>query len=242
MKQVLVSSNFRCIWLCAVALFLFSSCHKDYIRGNGNVVVEQRSVGNFTDVEIMGPFEVELIPNSSPKIEIKAEDNVIGAIETGISGNSLYIRIRRNVQLRNHKPLKVYLSNPFFQEVIFKGSGQLTTRDTLQATLFKYQLDGSATADLTLKVDNLFVTINGSGSTTLAGSANTFNSTINGSGGVDAWDLPCKFADLTINGSGAFRVVVNEQLTAKIHGSGDIHFKGPATLISDIKGSGRIIR
>lgn len=224
------------------SIILFSSCNKDYIKGSGNVITEKRSSNNFTDVEIYGPFEVQLIPDSIPGIEISAEDNIISTIETGVKDNSLYVRLQSSVNLRTHLPIKVYVHNPTFQRTKFNGSGILTNKDTLRTALFKYEVNGSALADLVLNVDNLFITVNGSGATNLSGSSRNLNGTINGSGDVNAWNLPAPVADITINGSGAFRVLVSEQLTARIHGSGNIHFKGDADLIADIKGSGQIIR
>lgn len=240
MKQV--PSNLKLKWLFPLACLFLFSCKKEFIRGNGNLVTEHRAAADFTDVEIFGPFEVKLVPDSISDIEISAEENVMNAIETGTRDNSVFIRVRSDVRLRNHLPMSITVHNPAFQRVKFNGSGSLTNKDTLKSAFFKYELNGSAGADLKLNVENLDITINGSGSTTLSGYAEDINGTINGSGDVDAGDLPVNKADLTINGSGTYRVWVNEQLNAKIYGSGNIYFKGDAALSTDIKGSGKIIR
>jgi hypothetical protein len=242
MKRFTLKATVRLACFIFLSITLLSSCKKDFIRGSGHVVSETRSVGNFTDVEIFGPFEVQLISANTPGIEIRAEDNVISAIETGVRDNSLFIRIRSSVHLRSHLPIRVYVSNSTFQRAKFNGSGTLTCKDTIKTSLFKYEVNGSAVADLAVKTDNLYVTVNGSGYTTLGGACKNLNGTINGSGNVDAWDLPTPVADVTINGSGEFRVLASEHLTARIRGSGTIRFKGTADLESDIQGSGRVIR
>ena len=73
----------------------------------------------------------------------------------------------------------------------------------------------------------------------LIGICDEFDYTISGSGDINSFDLISDRGFVEINGSGDTEVFVNEFLSVKITGSGDVLFKGnPDEIISDITGSG----
>lgn len=230
--------------LLMIAIFsiILSGCSRDRISGSGHVVTDTRPAGIFTDVEISGPFEVHLLQENNPAVDIKAEDNIIGVIETGVSNNSLYVRIKNHVNLRRHLPIKVYVHNPAFRRVKFNGSGSLDNKDTLQIPSFSYELNGSANASLAIRTTDFSATVNGSGNIGLKGSAATLKSDINGSGNITAMDMEVQNAQIAIRGSGEHSILVRQNLDAKIFGSGNIIYTGDAKVVAEIKGSGRIIK
>jgi len=245
-KQVIITYTSLSIgWLLLMIVIfsiILSSCTKDNIRGSGNVVSETRSTGSFTDVEVSGDFEVHLTQDSRTTLEIKAEDNIIGVVETGTRGNNLYVRLPNRVHLRDHLPVKIYIHNPIFQRVQYDGSGSLDNQDTIHTALFKYELNGSGNASLLLAAGNLNTTINGSGDIALKGIANIHNSEINGSGRVAGMGMEVQRANITISGSGEHSLVVRQKLDARINGSGRVYYSGDASVDADIRGSGKVIR
>jgi hypothetical protein len=75
-KQFIITYTSLSIgWLLLmIAIFsiILSSCAKDNISGSGNVVTETRTTDPFTDVEISGPFAINLLQENNAKVEIKA--------------------------------------------------------------------------------------------------------------------------------------------------------------------------
>lgn len=118
-KQFIITYTSLSIgWLLLmIAIFsiILSGCTKDNINGSGHLVSETRNIGALTDVEVSGDFEVHLKQGAVTALEIKAEDNIIGVVETGVRGNTLYVRIRERTHLRNHLPIEVYIQSPIFQ-------------------------------------------------------------------------------------------------------------------------------
>lgn len=245
-KQVIITYTSLSIgWLLLMIVIfsiILSSCTKDNISGSGNVVSETRNTGPFTDIEVSGDFEVHLTQDNRTTLEIKAEDNIIGVVETGTRGNNLYVRLRNRVHLRNHLPVRIYIHNPIFQRVEYDGSGSLDNQDTIHTALFKYELNGSGNASLLLATGNLNTTINGSGNIALKGIANTHNSEINGSGRVAGMGMEVQRANITISGSGEHSLVVRQKLDARINGSGRVYYSGDASVDADIRGSGKVMR
>lgn len=245
-KQVIITYTSLSIgWLLLmIAIFsiILSSCTKDNISGSGRVVSDVRGTGPFTDIEVSGDFEVHLMQENRTAIEIKAEDNIVPVVETGTRGNTLFVRFRNRVHLRNHLPVKVYINNPIFQRIAFDGSGSLDNQDTIHTSLFKYELNGSGNASLLLAANDLSTTINGSGDIALKGTSNTHNSEINGSGRVAGMGMEVQKANITISGSGEHSLLVREKLDARINGSGRIYYSGDASVKTNISGSGKVIK
>ncbi|PSL48867.1 putative autotransporter adhesin-like protein [Chitinophaga niastensis] len=245
-KQVVIAyTSLSLGWvLLMVAIFsvILSGCTKDNISGSGNVVSQTRNTATFADVDISGPFEVHLLQEDTAAVEIKAEDNIIDVIETGVSNNGLFVRIRNHVNIRHHLPIRIYVHNRLFQRITFDGSGSLESKDTIHTSLFKYELNGSANASLLLVTTDLTTTINGSGNITMKGSAVTLDSDINGSGNIAALDMSVQNANITIRGSGEHSICAAKTLNANIYGSGNITYTGAAKVNADIKGSGKLIK
>ncbi|MBO9731646.1 MAG: DUF2807 domain-containing protein [Chitinophaga sp.] len=230
--------------LLMIAIFsiILSSCTKDNIDGSGHVVSETRSISPLTDVEVSGDFEVHLKQGVATSLGITAEDNIIGIVETGVRGNTLYIRIRDRKRLRRHLPIKIYVESPIFQRLQFDGSGTVDNQDTIRTSLFKYEVNGSGAGWLTLATGALNTTINGSGNMVLKGKADTHNSEINGSGNVDGAAMEVQKANITISGSGDHAAFVQQRLDVQIYGSGNVRYTGAASVVSNIMGSGKIIK
>ncbi|WP_349315238.1 head GIN domain-containing protein [Chitinophaga sp. MM2321] len=229
--------------MLAIFALILGGCTKERITGSGNVVEETRTTAPFTEVEISGAFEVHLLQDSSAQVVIKAEDNIMGVIETGTHGNILYVRTKNHVNIRRHMPIHIYVHSRLFQRITFSGSGSLDNKDTLQSTSFRYVLNGSANASLALATTAISTTINGSGDLIMKGHATTLNSDINGSGNISALDMTVQTADITIRGSGAHTIQVEKELRVSILGSGNVTYSGtPTKLETDIKGSGKLIK
>lgn len=231
------------LFLLVIFGLILTSCSRENIQGSGRVVTEERSVGDFEDLTLEGPLEVHLRQGQLKPVVIEAEDNIMHVIETYVSGSRLNVRIRNGVNLKNVRPIQVYIQSEEYRKIIFAGSGSLRANDTIHSTLLSYEINGSADARLKLDANELTTIVHGSGDITLEGKASKYHSEIDGSGDVDATALQVTEADIHINGSGEQRIWVLNLLNIHINGSGNVKYKGtPGTLNTKINGSGRVIK
>ncbi|ASZ10771.1 DUF2807 domain-containing protein [Chitinophaga pendula] len=243
--EIPLQGNLNLRWilliLCIIS-FVSNSCERDNISGSGRIITEKREVDRFTAISVSGPFHVELLQGLREPVRIEAEDNIVPAIEAYVSGTMLRIRLRRGVNLRHFREIKVYVQSPVYEQVSFSGSGSLTTPDILHCTDLLCEINGNAATQLNLQADRLDVQVNGSGNARLEGQTRLYKSEINGSGDVIAHGLQTKEARIRIHGSGNHSISVEELMDIRILGSGDIRYKGSPTIRSSIMGSGRLIR
>ncbi|AWO01082.1 hypothetical protein DLD77_04890 [Chitinophaga alhagiae] len=246
-KETIVTYSGLCtgLLLCLLAIFglILTGCARENLYGSGKVVTEERTVARFEDLVLEGPLEVHLQQGLNAPLRLEAEDNVMRFIETSVNGATLRVKIRDHVNLKRIKPIHVYVESEKYRKIVFSGSGSLNSNgaDTIKTTLFSYEINGSANADLKVAANEVNIWVNGSGNLELEGTAGDYVSEINGSGNIGAAGLQSVNASIRINGSGEQQIWVTGKLDARIQGSGNIRYKGtPSTVNTSVSGSGKV--
>jgi hypothetical protein len=186
-------------------------------------------------------MDVKLIQGNEGEITVKTDENLQEWIEIKVKKNTLVLDIKDNVNIRTKKG--VYITVPFeeISGVSLVGSGDIHTEDTIKAYAFETELVGSGDIDLTIHATKLKAKVTGSGDMTLSGSTDELQIHVTGSGDFDGESLTSNRTDVSCTGSGDAMVVAKTNLNAKVHGSGDIEYKGtPSQTDIRIFGSGDV--
>jgi len=232
-----------------VALFTFAGLWAlissiDSIDGSpsGDVVSESRNVSDFNRVELRGSGNLIIDQTGEESLEIEADENLIGRIETRVIGDTLRIRVKDRWLVWpfwSSNRIKYHLSVDELERISISGSGSVKTK-SLEADSLGLHISGSGEGDLSVDVKRLDVSVSGSGEFILSGKAGKQKLTISGSGDYDAKELKSKTADITISGSGKGIVNATEELDIIISGSGDLQYLGRPSINQRISGSGDI--
>jgi hypothetical protein len=169
---------------------------------------------------------------------VKAQQNIIDAIQFENSGNEL--EISSDERFADAMPIEIFLSTQFVQEIILNGSGTIQSLNPIKTKWIEASLNGSGKINLIAMVDKLTADLNGSGTITLAGTADKSDLKITGSGDIHAQDLITNRSNTLITGSGNASLFATAKLNVEINGSGVIDYKGNPELTSKITGSGEI--
>jgi hypothetical protein len=186
-------------------------------------------------------MDVKLIQGNEGEITVKTDENLQEWIEIKVKKNTLVLDIKDNVNIRTKKG--VYITVPFeeISGVSLVGSGDIHTEDTIKAYAFETELVGSGDIDLTIHATKVKAKVTGSGDMTLSGSTDELQIHVTGSGDFDGESLTSNRTDVSCTGSGDAMVVAKTNLNAKVHGSGDIEYKGtPSQTDIRIFGSGDV--
>ena len=223
-----------------IVLVLFSvTLQAQYrkVKGNGNVIEITRNTGNFDKIYVSGSFDVNLVEGKEGMITIKAEDNLIGLIETVVDGETLKIKWRKNTSVSTRRNIYITVRVQDIDEIKLSGASEITSEKTFKNDRFKLGVSGSGSIDLKLETGTLTAAVSGSGNLDLEGKTEFFKAVVSGSGDIDAEHLYAKEVEAKVSGSGDMEINVTEKLTARVSGSGDIKYKGKPS-IEDIKVSG----
>jgi hypothetical protein len=126
-------------------------------------------------------------------------------------------------------------------EASTQGSGGIKFSGSVNNVDLSTNGSGSVVASVECESANL--SVRGSGGVNVSGNVSDVSAEVQGSGNITGYGFQSKRASVTIQGSGNCNLSISDNLVGKIHGSGNIHYKGNATVISQHNsGSGKIIK
>ena len=141
--------------LVALATVFFTSCDKK-VTGEGPVVTTDRTVTQFSAIDISIPADVYYYTGTGYKVQIQAQQNITDLIETNVSGTTLQIRWdRNNVNIRS-KGIRINVTSPNVNSMRMSGSGNIYAPVQIEAENFQLQLSGSCGAELDTLITNSF--------------------------------------------------------------------------------------
>ncbi|MGB5371949.1 MAG: head GIN domain-containing protein [Flavobacteriaceae bacterium] len=231
----------------SLVVLLSASCTAQWgkrIKGNGNTVSIERSVGDYDAISVSGWFDVDLVDGKEGELTLKGEENLLEYIKTEVKNGKLTIKVEDN---RNLQPSNwndgIHITVPVdrIDAVTLSGSGDIVGKKTIKASNFSTTMSGSGDITLEVEAQNMTATMSGSGDMNLSGKAVDFNVTVSGSGDIRAFDLVADNVEATVSGSADIKVTARENLKARVSGSGDITYRGnPAKVDTKTSGSGDI--
>lgn len=214
------------------------------IKGNGKVVTIERSVGEYESISSAGWFDVILVAGEEGSITLKGEENLLEYIETEVKGGKLTIKTEKGVYLKSSTwkgGIEITIPIEEINAVSLAGSGDVVSKTTIKTDEFKASLAGSGDVNLSVEVSEFKASLSGSGDMEFDGSASLFKVSIAGSGDIDAFGLTADYVEASVAGSADLKVTANQEIKARVAGSGDITYKGnPKKIDSKTSGSGDI--
>ncbi len=230
--------------LAATAILLYSCNYirGERVRGNGNVITQDRTPGSFSGVMASGSFDVH-ITSGANQLKIEAEDNILPYIETIVENNTLKISTKEGYWLKPKRDITIYVAALDFQNVEVHGSGNIIGDNTINSNnSLDVEIHGSGDIRMDVHAPKVQASINGSGSIRLGGETTLFDGEINGSGDIKAFDMKAAESKVEIGGSGSAEVAAANKLNVEVNGSGDVRYKGNPQVSSNIRGSGSVVR
>ncbi len=220
------------------AIVILNSC--DYITGSGNLITEKRPVTNFTGINVGGSFDVEVKIGPVAEVTVEADDNVIKYVETIVSGNILKIRTE-GLHSMNNVHLKVYITVPALRSIKASASAEVKVLNVVRVE-GRLSFDASSSADIEADVDAPEVDAEGSssGSVTLSGKTKNYTARVSSSGDIKSFELLTENTKVSANSSGSAEVHASVALDANASSSGDITYRGAATVKKSISSSGSV--
>lgn len=225
--------------MTALTMTLFSACKKECIEGSDNEVTIERTLTAFQRVDAAGFFPVYVHKSSEYKVQIKGDDNVVGLVRTELSNVTLKIYLPTKC-VRKSPDLEVHVYMPSAERLVLSGSGGLIATDGIEGDVLDLVLSGSGSIKASSQTEYLSAKVTGSGNISIDGKSSIADFEVQGSGDIRAYNLIAEDASILISGSGNTLVHVTNHIDAQIKGSGDVRYKGEATVSSAISGSGNV--
>ncbi|MBD3867563.1 MAG: DUF2807 domain-containing protein [Acidobacteria bacterium] len=211
--------NSRILWVFILVLLLtVGAAAAGSVKGSGNLRIEERSVGDFHGVSLMGSPDVTITVGGPTSLSVEAEDNILPLLTTEVVNGILEIGSEKSFSTR--KGIHVTLTVPELRSVAVIGSGDIVA-EGVSGDLFKAMVKGSGDIEVTGSVERVEVDVLGSGDIKLFG-------------------LDAVHGEATVKGSGDIDIQASGTLELSVLGSGDIRHRGSAEVHKEVHGSGDI--
>jgi len=214
----------RSISFLSIVVILSMGCmypSQQTIRGNGNIVTDERDVGHFTELRITGSRSTVVYGDREGPIRITADENLLEYNESYVENGRLVITTANNVNLRPTQRIEIEIPGKHIQNVRVSGSNRIELYD----------------------IDQDWFRIRGSGSTrvTATGYVGDLEIRMSGSSRLDAGDLVADIGTIRTSGSSRAVVTVENILEARTSGSSRVSYYGnPEDMQINSTGSSRV--
>lgn len=211
------------------------------VVGNGNVTTKTVNTGDYDAIKGVGSMDIHLEKGSEGNIRVTTDENLQEYIIVEVKENTLVVRTKKNMYLKTKKGIHVAVPFDDISEIALVGSGDIDTKDTIDAKSLELRVTGSGDVVLDVNAGRLEARITGSGDMKVEGNAVDLEVSLSGSGDFRGFELDAQNTEASVSGSGDIQVVAKNSLKARVNGSGDITYKGnPEKSDTKTSGSGDI--
>lgn len=222
---------------------VLSSCFFDNerVQGNGAIKTENRSVGSFSRVSVGGAIKVYVTQGSDFSVRIETDENLLGLVETEVSGDELKIRPQQRYGLNPSGEIKVYVSAPAFKRLEASGASNIYSqgRITLSETL-DIDVTGASHAELELRAPGVEADLSGASSLKLSGETRDFSLDGSGASTIYCYDLKAENVEVEVSGASNAELFASVKLDAHASGAANIRYRGSAAVSQHTSGAGSV--
>ena len=231
-------------WLLFTSLIL-SSCqyiYRERIKGNGNIVVNERNIASFHSIDAGGAMHIFLHADSAGhQVRVEADENLQEYIDIYERDGTLFISQEENVNLNPTKRIRVHVYGPLFKKIAVSGASELHGENKLvQSEPVKLDLSGASELELDLKAPEVIAELSGASSMTLKGE--TRNLVLDGSGAsrFRCAELLSENVRVDVSGASSADVFASVKLDVKASGASGVKYGGSPAITQDLSGASNI--
>jgi hypothetical protein len=216
-------------------------------EGAGPTVTRSFPVGNFQQIEVAGPYDVDVRTGGNAGVSAQGPQKLLDRTVVEVQGDKLFIRTKEKHGIfsfnfgSHHGNAHFTVTVPQLAGAQIAGSGGINV-DRVQGASFDGGVAGSGSLNVNdVQVQSLKLSIAGSGSAKAAGGKTTSaDYSIGGSGDIDAGGVQSQQAKVSIGGSGNIKANATATADVDITGSGDVTVAGGAKCSVQKAGSGSV--
>lgn len=205
--------------LLILLVALGAGCHGMHkVAGSGRLKKETRNVGFFTSISTEGAFNIKVVCQKMPGLDIEGDDNVLPLVTTEVSNNVLHIRSTRGYS--TSEPVTLGISVMSLEGINSAGAGTI-------------EISG-------LKNEKFEVTANGAPTIKASGETKVLELDANGAGKIDTHRLRAARAEVDAKGVADVEVYAAEQLDVTVSGASHVIYSGNAVVNKTVHGPGSV--
>lgn len=198
------------------------------VRGSGHVINESRSVSGFDKIEVSGAIDVYVRQDSVTSVKVDADDNLLQYIEVNTSGSTLEIYPRRGVNLRPSRKVRVYVSNPDYNEFHASGASDIRSENEINSEMIRVGASGASGVWLQVNAPRVDAELSGASSININGKTRDFDAHASGASKVRCFELLSENTTVDLSGASHAEVYASVSLDGEASGASNLTYMGNA--------------
>jgi len=219
-----------------ISLFLITSLwscsYIDNLTATGDIISEERSVAEFTQIVADAPCNIFLQNSQTNDIIVEGYDYLLKDLSLDSKDGILTISHPMKDYLQRSKLPTLYINAELLQRMTANTPIQLESQDAIHCDNFAIVVNGGAKfteMDLNINCQNLSLNVYGNnniGNNKLSGQVQSAIFTIEGSVNIDALDLKSNHVTVTHKSIGDCYTSPTEKLQVTTYSTGNTLYKG----------------
>ncbi|WP_246277516.1 GIN domain-containing protein [Winogradskyella ursingii] len=168
----------------------------DKIKGDRNVTIKQTYIDDFDSIVVDGDFEVEIVFNSKPSVQIEADDNLHAVIDFQVVDGVL--SFTETVRITSKKQLQITVNySSSLNNIEVRGDGELRSLTSMELGDVKLVTADNSRAYLNINAKNFNYKSSGKSKTRLNLTADSTKLELSDNSKIDAL-INSKIADFDL--------------------------------------------
>lgn len=204
---------------------LFTSCiFSPSIKGNGNVVEENRDLGNFDEIKVSRGMNVYITQGNTSKVMVRADANLLQVIETEVVGDVLEISCDANIKKAKEK--KIFVTTPKLENVRAFAGSNVYSENTISSNTMEVSASAGSNIKLQLSTKDVNVSASAGSNVKLEGSSETFFGKASSGSNIRANDLSSTRAEAKVSSGANIWITANDELIGRASSGGNVFYYG----------------
>jgi len=197
--------------------------------------------GPFEKIAIGGAADVKLVQGSEDQVFIAGDADVQKGVRVSLEDNTLTVQSKEGWKFWTSSRLQISVTARKLSSISLAGAANLHAPGPLAAERLVVKLAGTGQARLDdVTADSLQFSMAGAGEAQASGRVRELTLHVAGKGRLQAENLQCQQANVSISGLGNATLWVQEELRIKIAGAGFIDYWGRPSVKPTVAGTSSI--
>ncbi|SMC95609.1 head GIN domain-containing protein [Pedobacter africanus] len=214
--------------------FLFMGCENKCIEDSGNHVSRAITLKNFDKIKVEGAIKLVMTQDSSYKVQVEADSNIITYVKADVSGAELRLKLDYD-RYCGTDSIIIHAGIGELKGLQLDGAVKVMGEGRIYAADVDLSFSGASDVRLDLSAAKVTTKVDGVGKIALSGQAGTHDLKIKGTAKVNAFDFIVGVYNIDTEGTGKAEINVLNELKVKTSGSSEIYYKGNPKKVDEKK-------
>lgn len=217
--------------------FTLMSCHFDLslgqTDGNGNVVTEERNVGDFSKVKGSSGLDIYLTKGNENKVVVEADENLHQHIETIVENGKLRIRSADHTNIGKAKAKKIHVTYIELSSIEASSGADVIANSVVKSETLNLDVSSGADLEVEILARDVYAETSSGADLVVSGKANSLKAKASSGSDLDAKELMVVDCNADASSGADITVHVKDRLDAEATSGGDVHYYGDPAAVTN---------